>query len=83
MEQARLTPGGRITIPRALLQGLSRGTVFHVVRQDDTLVLKKVAALSKREESESKELELIWKDIDEGRGLTMEIQDFRLEMESW
>ena len=83
METTKLSTRGQIVIPEPLRADIAEGTVFVVTRQSDLIILKKVEGLTKEEMKEMKELDKIWKDIDEGKGITLSKEDFLKEMNTW
>jgi AbrB family looped-hinge helix DNA binding protein len=83
METTKLSTKGQIVIPESLRTGLEEGTVFTITRKDDLIVLKKVEGLTDKEEKEMQELELIWKEVDEGKCEIYEVEDFFKKMKSW
>lgn len=83
METTKLSTKGQIVIPESLRRGFAEGTVFTISRKDDLLFLKKVEGLTAEEEKEMNELNEIWKDIDEGKGITLSKEEFLKEMNSW
>ncbi len=83
MEITKLSTKGQVVIPENLRQGLEAGTPFIVTKKGDIIVLKKVEGLTDDEMEEMKELNDIWKDIDAGKGLTLNKEEFLKEMNAW
>jgi AbrB family looped-hinge helix DNA binding protein len=83
METTKLSTRGQIVIPEQLRTDIKEGTVFVVTRQNDLIILKKVEGLTKEEMEEMKELDKIWKDIDEGKCETHTVEEFFKEMKTW
>jgi len=83
MEIAKLSTKGQIVIPEKIREGLEEGTAFVVTKKEDLIVLKKIEGLSKEEMKEMEELDKVWKDIDEGKGITMDKEEFLKEMNAW
>lgn len=83
MEITKLSSKGQVVIPDKLRQGIEVGTPFVVTKQNDLIILKKVDGLTEQEKEEMKELDEIWREIDEGKGVTMSKKEFFKEMESW
>jgi len=83
MEITKLSSKGQIVIPEIIREDLEAGTPFIVSRHGELIILKPVEGLTLQEVKEAKELELIWKDIDEGRAVTMSKEDFLEEMAQW
>jgi len=83
METTKLSTKGQIVIPESLRDGFAEGTVFTITRKDDLLFLKKIEGLTANEEKEMNKLNDIWKDIDEGRSVTLSKEEFLKEMNAW
>jgi AbrB family looped-hinge helix DNA binding protein len=83
MKITKLSTKGQIVIPEELRQGMETGTAFMVTRQNNLIVLKKIAGLTKKEMEEMKELDKIWQEIDEGKGITQNKEEFLKEMNAW
>lgn len=83
METTKLSTKGQIVIPENIRSGIEIGTSFTIIRQNDLIVLKKIKGLDKKEEKELKELNKIWKDIDEGKGITLQKEKFLKEINAW
>ena len=83
METTKLSTKGQIVIPESLREGLVAGTIFRIIRKNNLLVLNPVPPLTNEELTELKELDRIWKDIDEGKGITLSKKDFLKEMKTW
>jgi|TARA_Y100000310_G_scaffold308415_1_gene351508 AbrB family looped-hinge helix DNA binding protein len=83
MEITKLSTKGQIVIPEKIRAGIEDGTAFVVTKKEDLIVLKKVEGLSESELKEMEELDKIWKDIDEGKGITVSKEEFLKEMNAW
>ncbi|MFH1308269.1 MAG: AbrB/MazE/SpoVT family DNA-binding domain-containing protein [archaeon] len=83
MEITKISTKGQVVIPEGIRKGLAEGTAFIVSKQNDLIILKKVEGLTEKEMKEMKELDKIWKDIDEGKGTTQKVEDFLDEMKKW
>jgi len=83
MEITKLSSKGQIVIPEKVRANIEVGTPFIVSKKGELIILKKVKGLTSEEIREAKELELIWKDIDEGRAVTLSKEDFLKEMGTW
>ena len=83
MEITKLSTKGQIVIPESARKDLEIGTAFTVVRKGDLIILKEIEGLRKEEIKEMEELNKIWKEIEEGKGITMGKEEFFKEMESW
>ena len=83
MEITKLSTKGQVVIPENIRKDLEVGTAFNVFRKNDLVILKKIDDLSDKEKKEMEELSKIWKDIDEGKGITTTKENFLKEMEMW
>ena len=83
MEITKLSSKGQIVLPEKLRRGIEVGTPFVVTRRNNLIILKEVEGLTREEEKEMKELDVIWKDIDEGKGITLSKEEFLKEMSLW
>jgi len=83
MEITKLSTKGQVVIPEEVRRGIEVGTAFTVTRKDNLIVLKKVVGLTKEEKKEMEELNKIWKDIDKGKGISMDKEAFLKEMNAW
>jgi len=83
MEITKLSTKGQVVIPENVRRDLSVGTAFTIARKDDLIILKKVEGLTKKEEKEMEELNKIWEDIDAGKGITLDKEEFLKEMNAW
>lgn len=74
---------GQIVIPENIRKGIDIGTSFIVTKTENMIILKEIEGLTEEEKKELKELDKIWKEIDEGKGTSMDIDKFLEEMKSW
>ena len=82
MQLTTLGKDGHVDIPVDARLDLEAGTVFEVKRGKKGILLKKVK-LTPKEEQEQRQLDEIWKEIDEGKGVSITEEEFRKEMQSW
>lgn len=83
MEVTKLSTRGQIVIPESIRGDMEVGTAFTVTKTNKMIILKEIEGLTKEEIAEMKELDKIWKDIDDGKGTTMDAKEFLKEMNSW
>jgi len=83
MKITNLSTKGQVVIPEEMRKGLEVGTPFFVTRQNGLIILKVVEGLTKKEMKEMKELDKIWKEIDEGKCTTLNVEDFFKDMNKW
>jgi len=80
MEITKISSKGQIVIPESIRIDIEIGTPFIVSKQGGLIILKKVEGLTSQEIKEAKELDEIWKTIDDGRAVTLSKADFLNEM---
>lgn len=80
MKLSKLSSKGQVVVQEALRKGLETGTPFLVTRKRDLIILKKRQGLTKEEEQEMKELERIWRDIDNGKCKRCSVDEFFAEI---
>lgn len=83
MEITKLSTKGQVVIPEQIRQGFDIGTPFIVTRTGKMIILKEVKGLTEKEMKEIKELDKIWNDIDQGKGLTKTKEEFLKEIKIW
>jgi len=83
MEITKLSSKGQIVIPETIRTNIEVGTPFVVSKQGNLIILKQVEGMTMEEIKEAKELDVIWKTIDEGQAVTLSKEDFQKEMENW
>ena len=83
MEVTKISTKGQIVIPESIRENIEVGTAFTVTKTNKMIILKEIEGLTKKEMKEMKELDKIWKDIDEGKGTTLNAEEFLKEIKSW
>jgi len=83
MEVTKLSTKGQIVIPEEFRKNLEVGTPFIISKQNDLIILKKVDGLTEKEKEEMKELNKIWRDIDNGKCESYSEEEFSEEMKKW
>ncbi|MBU2562782.1 MAG: AbrB/MazE/SpoVT family DNA-binding domain-containing protein [Nanoarchaeota archaeon] len=83
METTKLSTKGQIIIPERIRRDIKEGTPFIVTRKENLIILKKVEGLNKTEQKELEELNKIWREIEEGKSISMSKKDFLKEMNAW
>ena len=74
---------GQVVIPESVRAGIDIGTAFVVTKTNNMIILKEIEGLTEEEKKELKELDKIWKEIDEGNSKTTSVDEFLKEMDSW
>ena len=83
MQITKLSTKGQIVIPEKIREDIETGTAFTIVKQGDLIILKMIKGFSEEEIQEMKELEGIWKEIDEGKCVSQTKEEFFREMNAW
>ena len=83
METTKISTKGQVVIPESIREGIEVGTAFIVTKTDNMIILKEIEGLTEKEKKELKELDKIWKEIDEGKGTSMDVDKFLNEIKSW
>jgi len=83
MEITKLSTKGQIVIPNSLRKELQIGTPFIISKQEGLIVLKEVKDFTKEEIDEIKELDKIWKEIDNGKCESHTEKEFFKKMKEW
>jgi len=83
MEITKLSTKGQIVIPNSLRKELPTGTPFIISKQEGLIVLKEVKDFTNKEIKEIKELDKIWKEIDNGKCETYTEKEFFKKMKEW
>ena len=83
MDVTKLSTKGQVVIPEEVRKDIEVGTAFTVTKKDDLIILKKIEGLNDEEKKELEELNKIWKEIDEGKGITFTKEEFLKEMDAW
>ncbi len=83
MQVTKLSSKGQVVIPEKIREDMKVGTPFIVTKKGNLIILKEVKGLTEEEKKEMKELDKIWKDIDEGKCVTLSEEEFFKEMDSW
>ena len=83
MEITKLSTKGQIVLPEKIRKNIKSGTAFFVSRQNDLIILKKIEGLTNQEVQEMKELDKIWRDIDEGKCESYTEKEFFEKMKEW
>lgn len=83
MRITKLSTKGQIVIPEGLRKGIEVGASFIVTRQNNLIILKRIKGLTEQEKQEMKELDVIWKDIDEGNCESYSEKEFFDNFKKW
>jgi len=83
MEITQMSTKGQVVIPSPLRKDFEVGTAFIVTKKDNLIILKEIEGLTEQEMQEMQELNKIWKEIDAGKGITLNKEEFLKEMNAW
>ena len=82
----KISSKGQIVIPQDMREGLSEGDKLVVIKNGQQIILKKMADFDKNLEEDlefAKRTEEAWEEIEAGKGINMEFDDFIKEMKKW
>lgn len=85
-EITKLSSKGQIVIPSNLRKGFNEGDRLIMIRQGNKIVLSKASEIDKKLKEDlevAKQVEEAWKEIEEGKGTRMSVEDFLKEMKTW
>ena len=77
---------GQIVIPKNMRENLSEGEEFVVIKDGNRIILKNVKHFDEniKEDLEfAKRTEEAWEQIEAGKGISMDFDDFIKEMKKW
>ena len=83
MEITKLSTKGQIVIPETYRKNFEVGSSFVVSKINEMIVLKPIKGLTKKEEKELKELNVIWNEIDSGKADKYSEEEFFKSMKKW
>ena len=79
----RMSSKGQIVIPQELRRDFNEGDKIVVIRNNEQIILKKADKFDKQIEEDlivAKRVEAAWKEIEEGKGVRMNVEDFLNEI---
>ena len=85
-EITRLSSKGQVVIPAGMRKGFKEGEKLLLIRNENKIVLSKASELDNKLKEDlivAKRVEAAWKEIGQGKGIRMSIDDFLKEMKSW
>ena len=86
METTRMSSKGQVVIPSSFRKHIKEGDTLLVLKNNDQIILKPASAMDKQlaEDLEfARRTEEAWKEIEEGKGVKMSVDDFLKEMKNW
>jgi len=82
----KISSKGQIVIPQDMRRDLKTGDKMVIIKNDNQIILKKADEFDKNLEEDlefAKRTEEAWREIDKGKGISMEFDDFIKEMKKW
>ncbi len=82
----KMSTKGQIVIPNDLREDFAVGEKLIVIKKDDKLIIKKASQMDEQflDDIEfARRTEKAWKQIEQGKGIEMEFDDFIEEMKKW
>jgi len=82
----KMSSKGQVVIPQDMREGLSEGEKLVVIKNGQQIILKKMDDFDKNLEEDlefAKRTEEAWEEIEAGKGISMEFDDFIKEMKKW
>lgn len=82
----KISSKGQIVIPQNMREGIKEGEEFVVIKDDNRIILKSVKDFDEniKEDLEfAKRTEEAWEQIEAGKGISMDFDDFIKEMKKW
>ena len=82
----KISSKGQIVIPQDMREGLPEGEKLVIIKNGEQIILKKMDDFDKNLEEDlefAKRTEGAWKEIEAGKGISIEFDDFIKEMKKW
>ena len=83
MQITKLSTKGQIVIPEKIREDIEAGTAFTIVKKGDLIILKAINGFTDEELEEMKEIDGMWKEIDEGKCESYDVEEFFEKMKQW
>ncbi|MBI2632361.1 AbrB/MazE/SpoVT family DNA-binding domain-containing protein [Candidatus Pacearchaeota archaeon] len=86
METTKMSSKGQVVIPSSFRKHIKEGDTLIVLKNNEQIILKPASAMDKQLAEDikfAKRTEEAWKDIEEGKGVRMNVADFLKEMKNW
>ena len=86
IETTKMSSKGQVVIPSSFRKNIKEGDTLIVFKNNDQIILKPASAMDKQLAEDikfAKRTEEAWKEIEEGKGVKMSVDDFLREMKSW
>ena len=82
----KMSSKGQIVIPSGMRKNINEGDKLLIIQNKDQLIMKKASDMEKKLEEDlefARRTEEAWKRIEQGKGITMDFDDFIDEMKKW
>jgi len=82
----KISSKGQVVIPQNMREDLSEGDELVIIKNNNQIILKKMEDFNEnlKEDLEfAKKTEEAWQEIEAGKGISMEFDDFIKEMKKW
>jgi len=82
----KISSKGQVVIPQNMREGIKEGEEFVVIKDNNRIILKSVKDFDEniKEDLEfAKRTEEAWEQIEAGKGISMDFDDFIKEMKKW
>ena len=86
IETTKMSSKGQVVIPSSFRKHIKEGDTLIVFKNDEQIILKPASAMDKHLAEDlkfAKRTEEAWKEIEEGKGIRMNVTDFLKEMKNW
>lgn len=86
IETTKMSSKGQVVIPSSFRKNIKEGDTLIVFKNNEQIILKPASSMDKHiaEDLEfAKRTEEAWKEIEEGKGVRMNVTDFLKEMKNW
>jgi len=82
----RMSSKGQVVIPVEMRKGIGEGEKLLIMQNKNQIILKKASELDENVVDDiefARKTEEAWKNIEEGKGIEMDFDDFIEEMKKW
>ena len=86
IETTKMSSKGQVVIPSSFRKHIKEGDTLIVFKNKEQIILKPASSMDKQlaEDIEfARRTQEAWKEIEEGKGVRMNVDDFLKEMKNW
>jgi len=86
IETTKMSSKGQVVIPSSFRKHIKEGDTLIVFKNNEQIILKPASSIDKHIAEDlkfAKRTEEAWKEIEEGKGVRMNVTDFLKEMKNW